>query len=111
MAIPVHTKRFFSGIKTGAGPADLYTVPTDYRIRVRAINVMNGVATGKFCAITIDSGAAIFGVVVPAASGVAGLYQWEGFVALDAGQKLNYVGASSASFSIVISGYLYPLVI
>lgn len=109
MTVPLHTAQFYGAGVSGAGPTTLYTVPAGYRALVKHINVMNNIGTAKNCGMQVDSGPAIFSVTVPAASGVAGLFQWTGFVALNAGQVLRYVGGASANFSVFVSGYLYPL--
>lgn len=109
MTVPVHTYQFYAGGVTGAGPTVLYTVPAGYRALLKHVNVMNNIASAKSCAVTVDAAEAVFSVTVPAASGVAGLYQWNGFVALNAAQVLRYVGGSASNFSLILSGYLYPL--
>lgn len=109
MTVPVHTFQVYSGVVTGAGPTTLYTVPAGYRLLLKAVNVMNNIGTAKSCAIQVDSGPALFSVTVPAASGVAGLYQWNGFAAYNAAQVIRYVGGASSNFSLNLSGYLYPL--
>lgn len=109
MTVPVHSTKFFLGTITDATQTNLYTVPTGYRAVIKAINVQNTAGTSCFCSMRVDTAAGIFAVTVPAQSGTNGVYQWNGWIVIDAGQVINGHAATGKTLSVSVAGYLYPL--